>query len=92
MNFSGILNASKENTIDLYMLSDFSFDTFMHFLTFLPKNKCAVCSNRIFAWETPYLTIHCKYNDSRKNGTYLFCCLECSAHANLPQRVKMIKS
>ena len=74
------------------MLADLPMDVFLYFLTFMPKNRCAVCSSLILSWEIPYLTVQCSYNDTpNRNGKYLFCSKECSAHANLPQREKMIK-
>ena len=77
--------------ISLHIEIILCFDTFMYMLTFLPKNKCAVCSTVLLEWEEPYLIVECTYTDSpQKNGKYFFCSKECSAHANLPKREKMI--
>ena len=75
------------------MFDEMDFDSFLYMLTFLPKNKCAVCSNILLLWETPYLIVECTYADfPQRNGKYIFCSKECSAHANLPQREKMIEN
>ena len=58
---------------------------YLAILKIFSSKTCAICPNIISIWKTPYLTIHCDYNDEERNRTIYFCCLECASHVSLPQ-------